>query len=161
MPQIFLFFLDPIFLEYFLLKFVPKKEFEYLQNESISFDGDTGPYMQYSFVRIKKILDKIDYKIQLKDVSFELLVHDSEKAIIKQLFEYPELLEKAATDYDPSKLTQYISRLCQTLNVFYENCRVLGSEPDLEKARVFLLSCIAIVLKNSLKLCGIETVESM
>ena len=148
-------------LKYYLLKFVPQKDFTYFPDESISFEGETGPYMQYSYVRIKKILDKIPYKTQLKDISFDLLAHDSEKALIKQLLEYPELLEKAAIDYDPSKLTQYISRLCQTLNVFYENCRVLGSEPDLEKARIFLLSCIAIVLKSSLKLCGIETVESM
>ena len=148
-------------LKYYLLKWVPQKDFTYNPDESISFEGDTGPYLQYSYVRIKKILNKIDYKVSLKDVPFELLVHDSEKSLIKLLFEYPDVLEKSGTDYDPSKLTQYINKLCQTLNVFYENCRVLGAEKDLEKARVFLLHCVAIVLQSGLKLCGIDTVDSM
>ena len=89
------------------------------------------------------------------------LNHDSIKTLVKLLYEYPEILTKSATDYDPSKLTQFISKICQTLNVFYENCRVIGVEKELEKTRAFLLTCVAIVLKSSLLLCGIETVESM
>ena len=77
------------------------------------------------------------------------------------LYEYPEVLEKSATEYDPSKLTQFISKLCQNLNVFYENCRVIGVEKELEKARANLLNCVALVLKTGLALCGIDTVESM
>ena len=148
-------------LKYYLLKYTPVKDFTYNPAESISFEGDTGPYLQYSYVRINKILQKLNYKLSLANVSFDMLEHESEKSLVRILFEYPAVLEKAATDYSPSVLTQYINRLCQNLNVFYENCRVIGEEKKLESSRAFLLSCVAIVIKSGLNLCGIETVESM
>ena len=148
-------------LKYYLLKYLPVKDFTYNPDDSIAFEGDTGPYLQYSYVRIQKILQKIDYELTISDVSFQLLSHESEKGLIKLLYEYPEVLEKSATEYDPSKLTQFISKLCQNLNVFYENCRVIGVEKELEKARANLLNCVALVLKTGLALCGIDTVESM
>ena len=148
-------------LKYFLLKYTPIKDFTYNPTESISFEGDTGPYLQYSFVRINKILQKIDYKLNLEDISFDLLNHGSEKSLIRVLFEYPAILEKAAKNYSPTVLTQYVNKLSQNLNVFYENCRVLGEKKELETARAVLLSCVATVLKSGLNLCGIETVDSM
>ena len=148
-------------LKYYLLKYVPIKEFTFIPEESISFEGESGPYLQYSFVRIQKILQKLTYELQFNEIKFELLEHDSEKMLIKLLFEYPSVLTKSANDYDPSKVAQYINKLCQTLNVFYENCRVIGAEPELEKARAFLLQNVATVIKSGLLLLGIETVESM
>ncbi len=148
-------------LKYYLIKYVPIKDFTFNPEESISFEGDSGPYLQYSYVRIKKILKKLDYEVALDDVSFDLFEHDSEKSLIKLLFDYPEVLTQSATNFDPSKLAQYVSKVCQNLNVFYENCRVIGAEKELEKARAFLLQCVAIVIKSGLNLLGIETVDSM
>lgn len=148
-------------LKYYLIKYVPIKDFTFNPEESISFEGESGPYLQYSYVRIQKILKKLDYKIDPKTVSFDLLEHDSEITLVKQLYEYPQVLEMSASAYDPSKVAQYVNKVCQSLNVFYENCRVLGVEKELEIARAFLLQCVAIVIKSGLNLLGIETVESM
>jgi arginyl-tRNA synthetase len=149
-------------LKYYLLKFVPIKDFTYNPEESISFEGETGPYLQYAFVRIQKILEKLSFDLNEQIFNPKILINDSEKNLIKFLFEYPEILNKAALNYSPSIITQYIFKLCQNLNVFYENCRVIGAESkELEINRAYLLTCVSIVLKASLKLLGIDVVYSM
>jgi arginyl-tRNA synthetase len=147
-------------LKYYLLKIVPKKDFTYNPAESISFEGDTGPYIQYTYVRALKIIQKLN--LEPAGLDYTLLQHDSEKALIKMLYEYPHVLEKAASDYSPSTLTQYTLKLCQTFNSFYEQCRVVGVEPKaLEQVRGKLLFNLLIVLKSALFQLGIDTVTEM
>jgi arginyl-tRNA synthetase len=118
--------------------------------------------LQYAFVRIQKILEKLSFDLNEQIFNPKILINDSEKNLIKFLFEYPEILNKAALNYSPSIITQYIFKLCQNLNVFYENCRVIGAESkELEINRAYLLTCVSIVLKASLKLLGIDVVYSM
>jgi arginyl-tRNA synthetase len=148
-------------LKYYLLKIVPQKDFTYNPAESISFEGDTGPYLQYTYVRALKIIQKLTIKPTV-DLDFALLQHDTEKILIKMLHEYPLVLEKAASEYSPSTLTQYTLKLCQSFNTFYEQCRVVGVEPKkLERVRTHLLSNLLIVLKSALFQLGLETVKEM
>lgn len=148
-------------LKFFLLKLAAHKDFVFNPKESISLYGKTGPYLQYSFVRANKILQKIDIKPTL-DVDFSLLDKTEEISLIKTLKDFPDILEQAALSYSPHILAEYSHQLAASFNLFYERNRVIGEKDnEIQKTRLLLVKCFRDVIKNCLYMFNINTVSTM
>ncbi|GAI16960.1 unnamed protein product, partial [marine sediment metagenome] len=114
-------------LRFYILKYDPKKDFTYYPDKSISFEGDTGPYIQYVYARIQSIINKTEVEID-PDIDFSLLKHKTEKELIFNLYQFPEILKEAAESYKPHLMCQYLLNLSQKFNAFYDNCPVISSD---------------------------------
>ncbi|MBU1201024.1 MAG: arginine--tRNA ligase [Nanoarchaeota archaeon] len=139
---------------FFILKYDPSKDFVFDPKESISFEGETGPYIQYAHARINSILKKS--KGLLTEVDYSLLKTDEEKNIITKLAEYPVVVSQAANNYKPSLVARHILELSQTFNEFYHKSPILKAEGNLRGTRIALILAIKQVLKNGLGLLGID-----
>jgi arginyl-tRNA synthetase len=130
--------------------------------KALALEGFTSAYIQYAYARIQSILRKItNYKLQITNINFEKLTEEKEIGLIKKLAVFPEIVEAAGKDYDPSTIAKYIYELAQMLNDYYHTVPVLQAEEEIKNARLALLSSVAQVIKNGLGLLGIETVEEM
>ena len=147
-------------LSFFILKFNPKSEFIFNPKESISFEGETGPYIQYCYARIESILTKSEEKIGL-DIKWNLIKHEKELFLIKQLNYFPEMLDSITRNYNIHLIPQYLLTLCQAFNSFYSSCQVLSDNKELEKMRLLLIRCVQIVIKIGLDILGIDTLNQM
>ena len=145
-------------IKYLLLKTDIKKDIVFDPKQSISFEGNTGPYLQYSYARANSILKKAKTKaIQIKE--FEKL-EPKEIELAKKLSYFPQLVQKACNDLNPTVIANYISDLAQIFNEFYHACPVIGSN-EKEVFRLKLVKAFKQVLKNALYLLGIEALEKM
>jgi arginyl-tRNA synthetase len=124
-------------------------------NKFVSFEGDTGPYILYSYARASSILRKADE--QKKFQIYEL--HKKELYLVKKLLEFPTVVLNSYNTLNPSFIANYVYQLSQTFNEFYHSCPVIGSEE--EAFRLALVNSFRIVSKNSLSLLGIDTLEKM
>jgi arginyl-tRNA synthetase len=147
-------------LSFFILKFNPKSEFIFNPKESISFEGETGPYIQYCYARIESILTKSEEKIGL-DIKWNLIKHEKELFLIKQLNYFPEMLDSITRNYNIHLIPQYLLTLCQAFNSFYSSCQVLSDNKESEKTRLLLIRCVQIVIKIGLDILGINTLNQM
>ena len=123
----------------------------------VSFEGDTGPYLLYSYARANSIIQKIKTKpkkIIIKDLE------EKEITLIKKLADFKKVVEDAYKTLNPSLIANYSYQLSQIFNEFYHACPVIGSK-EKESLRIFLVDCFRQVLKNALYLLGIETLEKM
>ncbi|MBI2110273.1 arginine--tRNA ligase, partial [Candidatus Woesearchaeota archaeon] len=127
--------------------------------ESISFEGDTGPYLQYTYARASSILRKIK-KIPEK-ADFSLLQKQEEINLIQHLSKFPEIVEEASLKLKPNLIANYAFTLSQSFNEFYHSCPVLTAETETKNARISLLKAFQHVLKNSLTLLNITPLEKM
>jgi arginyl-tRNA synthetase len=127
--------------------------------ESLSFEGDTGPYLEYVSARIQSIIAKAN--LRLKVYNFELLTHPQEKIVVNLLAEYGEVLEKAAQNLDPTILSRWLLDLAHQFTKFYEQCPVLQAEKELKLARLGLVAAILQVISSGLKILGIEPLKRM
>ena len=149
-------------IKYSFLKISPFKYLAFDMNESINFSGDSGPYLQYTFVRIQSILKKTTLNINSQDtIDYKNLKEAKEYDLVLKLAKYPEIVEKSALNYDPSEIAKYLFELAQIFNDYYHHTQILKAEEKTRDARLFLLNSIAQVIQNGLSLLGIETVEEM
>ena len=148
-------------LTFHMLKIDPVKELFYDPKESIKFEGETGPYVQYTHARICSIFEKHGKGVgQLKNPA--LLTHANEQKIITLLADYPAVVSASALRYDVYSLAQYLMMLATAMNSFYTSCPVLNAEtPELRDARLALLDGVRQVIKNGLNLLGIDAPERM
>lgn len=131
------------------------KDYTFDWDQVLNFDGETGPYTQYTFARSCSILDKGEF--ELKDNSkFDLLVDDTEIDIVKQLSKFEEVLLNATEKYEPSFLTRYTVELAKLFNKFYANYPINTVEDELKYQRLYLTYSVNKCLKLSLSLLGIE-----
>ncbi len=144
-------------LKFFMLKVDNNTSFTYDSEQALSFEGETGPYCQYTYARIKSILKKHKGKIPLK-ISIST---KEEKNIIMLLYKYPEILKESAESYKPHILARYLINLCQSFNEFYHQHQILKAEKNLMISRLNLALATSIIIKNALNLLGIEILESM
>jgi len=121
----------------------------------LSFEGNTGPYLLYTYARAKSILRKAKVIKKSKVTSIE----DSEKALLLQLASFPEIVQKAHTQLAPNIIANYVYQVAHSFNEFYHAHKVVGS--DNEAFRLDLVESISQVIKNALHLLGIETLEKM
>ena len=133
----------------------------------LALEGNTAPYMQYAYARIKSIERKaddsnIDYKAEPAGVKELSLTEPAELDLAKQLLRYGEAIESAAADYRPNYLTAYLYDLAQKFSAFYTNCPVLQAEAEKRPTRLLLCDLTAKTMRHGLtELLGIEVVEQM
>ena len=151
-------------LKYYILKVDPKKRILFDPKESVDFQGNTGPFMQYTYARIQSILRKADFDTAVLP-SFEgqeSFLHEKEVALLKQLFLFPETIQLAAQHYSPALVANYTYDLVKAFNSFYQNVSILGeSNEELKVFRVALSRKVAQVIQDALGLLGIEVPERM
>jgi arginyl-tRNA synthetase len=143
-------------LKFFITKVHPKKRMIFDPKESVDLQGQTGPYIQNAFVRIKSVLRKWEGAAASKASSYQQLEAE-EKDLILQLFTFPEVIQEAAKEYDPSTIAQYAYNLAKSYHKFYHDHSILKAESD--EARDFRLAlseAVANSLEFSMKLLGIE-----
>lgn len=145
-------------LKFFLLRVDPKKKMIFNPEESIDFHGFTGPFIQYAYARTKSILRKESPKHA--EISGELLT--GEKKLIKELEKYPDVIETAAREKNPSEVAVYAFKLAQALNSFVAEHRILQAESEEKKElRLQIAGMTANVLKSAMSLLGIAVPERM
>jgi len=145
-------------LKYYLLHVDAKKDITFDSKRAVSFEGDTGPYIMYTFARIQSIKLKIkNYKLQIKNLKLNL----EEREIINKLSDFQSTLQKAAAEYDPSILAHYLFELASIINSFYHKHHVLKAEENVKAARLRMLEACSVVIKKGLGLLGISVVERM
>jgi len=152
-------------LHYYLLQATPIKDMLFNPEESLSFNGNTGPYLQYMGARINSILDKAEESGLKADNSTEavaLLTAPEEWELIKQLGDFPAAVEKAAENLDPSVMTAYLYETSKLFSKFYQQCSIMNAEDKkLAGARLYLAKCTLTVIKNSLELVLVPYLERM
>ncbi len=121
--------------------------------------GNSSPYLQYTYARFANILNKAGEPNG--GISLEPLKDESEKKVIDLLVHYPDELMYAAQKYEPNHLTDYLFRLANAANSFYENCQIMNAEDDIRNERLKLAKMIMTVIKNGLNVLGIEVMERM
>ncbi|HET8809682.1 MAG TPA: arginine--tRNA ligase [Flavobacteriaceae bacterium] len=147
-------------LKYYILKVDPKKRILFDPKESVDFQGNTGPFIQYTYARIQSILRKASLEISEEISDYEL--HEKEKELLKQLQNYPEIVQQAAEQHSPALIANYVYELVKSFNSFYQNISILGAETETEKAfRVQLSSETAKIIKAAFGLLGIQVPERM
>jgi len=136
------------------------KDYDFDWARAFSLDGDSGPYLQYAHARSCGILRKAGRDVT-PDVDFSLLSSEPERALLKALGRYPDMVALARRDEEPSVVATYIVELGSALNLFYNKCRVLGEGRPLEDARLLLVRATRDILAEALWMLGIEAPESM
>ena len=147
-------------LKYFILKVDPKKTILFDPKASVDFQGNTGPFIQYTYARIQAILRKseIDYKGAIPEVQ----LNEKEKNILKQLQAFPEIVQQAAVHYSPAYIANYTYDLVKEFNSFYQNVSILGAASKSEMCfRVQLCSVVGETVKKAFELLGIQVPERM
>lgn len=147
-------------LSFFILKYNPTKGFIFKPDESISFEGETGPYIQYCYARIESIIKKSGKSITT-DINWDLIKHEKEIFLIKQMTYFPEVIKTVEETYNIHLIPQYLLSLCQMFNSFYTSCQVISEDEELEKVRLLLIRCVQIIIKIGLTILGIETLDQM
>ncbi|MCL2069699.1 MAG: arginine--tRNA ligase [Treponema sp.] len=149
-------------LHYFLLSVSPAKDMLFDPKESLSFNGNTGPYLQYMGARISSLLRKAAGQSSAGQARFELLSTDAEWELIKTLGAYAETVDAAAANMDPSMVAGYLYELAKAFSRFYHDCPVLSAgEPDLAAARLALCEKVLTVLRDAMDLVCIPFLEVM
>lgn len=147
-------------LKYYILKVDPKKRILFDPKESIDFQGNTGPFIQYTYARIQSILRKANLDEAYHDET--VVLHEKEKELIKQLQLFPEVIQNAAQNFSPALVANYIYDLVKSFNTFYQNVSILGADTENEKLfRVQLAKCVANTIKSACSLLGISVPERM
>ena len=150
-------------LKYFILKVDPKKNMLFDPEKSIDFNGNTGPFIQYTYARIQSILRKSgDASTPLALRACDVTINEKEQALIQRLAEYPSVVEQAGKEFSPALIANYVYELVKEYNQFYHDYSVLN-EPDdgIRAMRVLLSKNVARVTADALNLLGIEAPERM
>ena len=147
-------------LKYYILKVDPKKRILFDPEDSVDFNGNTGPFVQYTHARIKTLLLKTG--VEKSTIDLELRLDEKEKAIIKQLLIYPDIVEQAANQLSPAIVANYVYELVRLFNSFYQNLSILGSTDQKTKHfRVSLSAKVADVIAKATALLGIKVPDRM
>lgn len=150
-------------LAFSILNVNPLSDMKFDIDKALAFEGETGPYVQYTYARIKSILRKANQNnIETEKIDFKSY-NQSEIKLIKQLGEYQNVVLQAEQKYKPSAISNYLIRVCQTFNEFYQNNKILGegSEENKLQQRLLLIESTSKIIKEGLELLGIETLEEM
>ena len=144
-------------IKYFLLKVDAKKNMMFNPKESIDFNGNTGPFLLYTYARIKSLLRKNNTKIEIKKVE----INSIEKDLIKKIIEYPEVIRDSALSYNPSLICNYIFEMVKIYNRFYQNNEILVDDQLTRSLRLTISEEVSKIIKSSSDLLGFEVLEKM
>ena len=147
-------------LKYYILKVDPKKRILFDPNDSIDFNGNTGPFIQYTYARIQSLLTKSNYK--KSKINNELEINDKEKQLLKLLTIFPEIIKSAADNLNPALIANYTYELVKNFNSYYQTTTILKiNDEELKGFRLTLSYKVASIIKSSMKLLGINVPEKM
>ena len=148
-------------LKYFILKVDARKNMLFNPEESIDFNGNTGPFIQYTYARIRSILRKAG-EVSLTDLAKDTELSDKEISLIQHLLGFEAAVKQAGQDYNPSCIANYCYELVKEYNQFYHDFSVLKEEEDKKRLfRIALSAAVGQVVKNGMGLLGIEVPERM
>ena len=151
-------------LKYFILKVDARKNMLFNPAEGIDFNGNTGPFIQYTYARIRSILRKADAEGQSVPTSLasDMPINDKEIELIQKMNEYASVVLQAGKDYSPSGIANYCYELTKEFNQFYHDYSILNAEDEKQKiVRLVLAKNVAKIIKNGMRLLGIEVPERM
>ena len=147
-------------LKYFILKVDPKKRILFNPTESIDFNGNTGPFIQYAYARIQSLIRK--EKFSNTKTSLDTNITEKEKNILKQLTQFPIAVKSAADNYSPALIANYAFELVKTFNSYYQSTTILKiHDLEIKNFRLTLSNKVGEVIKSSMKLLGVEVPEKM
>jgi arginyl-tRNA synthetase len=147
-------------LKYFILKVDPQKNMLFNPAESIDFNGNTGPFIQYTHARIKSLLKKALDEVEQTSVEIEIL--PKEKEIIRLLHDYPSVIKLAGESRSPALIANYIYELAKEFNAFYQEINILKEENyEIRNFRLLLSQFTANTVKSAMGLLGIAVPEKM
>ncbi len=127
----------------------------------LNFNGETGPYMQYIYVRTKSLLEKAGYIPNIEDINFTKLEDEASMKVIKQIYSFGDSLKQAAEKYEPYIVARYLISLAQAFSSFYNENKIIGEEKEIQDARLYLTYATGIVLKAGAELLGIQMPDRM
>jgi len=136
------------------------KDYVFSWEKTLNFDGESGPYVQYTHARASSLLrkSKTDYT---KNINYELLQEKEVMDLIRLLNQFPEIVQDAARKYEPSIITRYIIDIAQAFNKFYHDYPILVEDIELQRARLHLVAAVKQTIKNGLRLIGVEAPDKM
>ena len=147
-------------LKYYMLKVDPKKGMMFNPKESIDFNGNTGPFIQYTYTRIRSLIRKWNDNIEVKINADKL--SDKELDILKTLFNFKNTISDAAQIYSPAMIANYVYELAKQFNQFYHDFPIFKEEnADIKESRIALSNLVGITIKNGMKILGIQVPEKM
>ena len=130
-------------------------------NQILNFQGETGPYIQYTYVRTKSVLEKAGYIPQIEEIKFDKLEDESSKNIINLIYNFEKTLEQVTQKEEPSILSRYLIDVAKSFSNFYNDNKILVEDKDTQNARVYLTYSVGKVLKIGAKLLGIDMPNKM
>ncbi len=153
-------------LKYFMLKVDPKKKMLFDPKESIDFNGNTGPFIGYTYARIQSVLQKSEGHPELVSGSLKayesIELNELERELVKLVYEFPMVLQESAKEYSPSLIANYVYDLTKTFNRFYHDCPILKEENEtIKQLRLALAKQCGYIIKTSMLLLGIEVPNRM
>lgn len=149
-------------LKYFILKVDPKKKILFNPEESIDFNGNTGPFIQYTHARIKSVLKKANRRASFDFSKSEFVVLPKEKEIIKLLADYPYVIKEAGDNFSPALIANYIYELAREYNQYYHDVPFLKADcKNLVEFRLQLSEFVGNVIKSAMELLGIDVPDRM
>ena len=152
-------------LKYFILKVDPTKNMLFNPKESIDFNGNTGPFIQYTYARINSIIRKaLEMGIDPKNVKINdnIILNDKEKEVLKNISVFNSVIEEAGKNYSPSLIANYAYSLAKNFNAFYQDCSILKEQDkSVRETRVCLAYFTSTVIKTSMRLLGIDVPNRM
>ncbi|GAB4161863.1 MAG: arginine--tRNA ligase [Winogradskyella sp.] len=149
-------------LKYYILKVDPKKRILFDPKESIDFQGNTGPFIQYTYARIQSILRKSNSDENVTLSEELILLHEKERDLLKLLEQFPEIIQNAAEQHSPALVANYTYDLVKEFNSFYQNVSILGADKEDEKIfRVQLSKTVGQTIRNAFSVLGIDVPERM
>ena len=149
-------------LKYFILKVDPRKNMLFNPEESIDFNGNTGPFIQYTYARIQSVLRKAEANHAAQDFSGVKTLNDKELALIQRLADFPAAVRQAGNDFSPAVIANYAYSLACDFNSFYHDYSILNeSDADVRALRLTLSATVAKVIRSAMALLGIEVPNRM
>jgi arginyl-tRNA synthetase len=149
-------------LKYFILKVDARKNMLFNPKESIDFNGNTGPFIQYTYARIRSILRRAEADGIVCVLPMDIDINEKEQDLIQKLSEFPAVVAQAGTDYTPSSIANYVYELVKSFNQFYHDYSILSADTDEQQSfRLVLAANVAKVVRLGMALLGIEMPERM
>ena len=130
-------------------------------NQILNFQGETGPYVQYTYVRTKSVLEKAGYMPTIEEIKFDKLLDEASKNIIKLIYNFENILIQVTEKEEPSILSRYLIDLAKAFSNFYNDNKILVEDKEVQNARIYLTYAVGKVLKTGSKLLGIEMPNKM
>ena len=127
----------------------------------LNFQGETGPYIQYTYVRTKSVIEKVGEVSDIKDVHVENLLDEASSKIIKLIYEFNDVLVQVTEKNEPSILSRYLIDLAKAYSNFYNENKIINEDKKLQNARVYLTYTVGKILKTGAKLLGIDMPDKM